>query len=625
MRWDRLSGTSTCATMMATPEGADLKPRWSISMRVAAFVIAALFAVACESNPTPASASRKPGNLPKKVRAPKPRNGGVMWLASIGDVDYMDPGQAYSVIFSSTVGRATLRTLISYPGTPLLDKQVVPAPDLATALGEHNADNTHFTYHLRPGLEYGKALGGVRVPGVTGRPIKTSDIKYAIERLYNPAVGAGYSFYYDNLIGAARCKRAARFGCQISGIQTPDDNTIVFNLTRPTGDWDMRMALPATAPVPRSVASKYDRRKDSTYDSHVVSSGPYYVAEYRPGEAITMKRNSNWHRSSDPIRKSYADRIEWREGFDNSVCNAKVAAGNYAFAVDCMPAGSQLRSMSGLGARFFNGPELCTRYIYMNTRVKPFDNIKVRQAVNFVVDRFQQRQAAGGPLMGQIATSVLPPGMLGHLPIFAYDPFPPIHARRDETKAKALMKDAGYPNGWYRKLLLYTGPSTSLGSLRPRPKQVEALRADLRKIGIDHVKVEQTGGTFPGGSLYSLEPLPKTALGFAGWCADFPSPSSFLVPLLYGPSNRPTVSSNYSHLNDASLNSLIRKAEAASYGDADAAWAAANKRATELAPWVPLLWSFSRVVVSPHTVAPFYQQLYQKIDIVNAGVNGTKG
>jgi peptide/nickel transport system substrate-binding protein len=436
---------------------------------MSAFVVAALVAVACESNPSPSSSTRTAGNSPKKVRAPKPRKGGVMWLASTGDVDYMDPGQAHSVIFSSTVGRATLRTLTSYPGTPLLDKQVVPAPDLATALGEHNGDNTRFTYHLRPGLEYGKALGGVTVPGITGRPIKTADIKYAIERLYNPAVGAGYPSYYDNLVGADRCKQVARYGCQISGIQTRNDNTIVFNLTRPTGDWDMRMALPATAPVPRSVASKYDRSRDSNYDSHVVSSGPYFVAQYRPGEAITMKRNSTWDPSSDPIRKAYADEIKWKEGFGNSVCIAKVAAGDFDFAVDCVPTGPQLRSTSQLGPRFFNGPELCASYVYMNTRVKPFANTKVRRAVNYVVDRYEQREDAGGPLMGQIATSVLPPGMLGHLPIFAYDPFPPVDGRGDVATAKALMNQAGYPKGWHRKLLMYTGPSTIQGPMRTKP------------------------------------------------------------------------------------------------------------------------------------------------------------
>jgi peptide/nickel transport system substrate-binding protein len=227
--------------------------------------------------------------------------------------------------------------------------------------------------------------------------------------------------------------------------------------------------------------------------------------------------------------------------------------------------------------------------------------------------------------MGQIATSILPPGMLGQLGTSVYDPFPPVDGRGDVTNAKALMKQAGDPNGWHRKLLLYTGPFTLAGSMSIRPQQVQALRADLAKIGIDDVKVEHSVPLQGIGSQYYTQPVPRTALGFASSCADFPSPSSFLTPLLYGPSNRPRTNSNYSDLNDARLNALIRKAQAASSDKADAAWAAANKRATVIAPWVPLLWSFSRVVVGTRVVAPIYDQLFGNIDFVNAGVNGTKG
>jgi peptide/nickel transport system substrate-binding protein len=214
--------------------------------------------------------------------------------------------------------------------------------------------------------------------------------------------------------------------------------------------------------------------------------------------------------------------------------------------------------------------------------------------------------------------------MLGFLSASVYDPFPPEDGRGDVTRAKSLMKRAGYPNGWHRNLLLYTGPFTLAGSKGGiGPRQVEALRADLAKIGIDDVKAMHSV-PFEGVGYYP-PPVPPTALGFASSCADFPSPSSFLTPLLYGPSNRPRTNSNYSNLNDAQLNTLIRKAQAASSDRADAAWAAANRRATQLAAWVPLLWNFSQVVVSPRTVAPFYQQLYRNIDFVNAGVNGTKG
>jgi len=582
-------------------------------------MVVALVGVACgSSNGGPGSNQTNAANTSAQVYGGAATKGGTLKLASIGDVDYMDPGQAYTVTFFSTVGRATLRTLISYPGTPNLDQQVVAAPDLATALGEHNADNTQFTYHLRPGLKYGLGLNGENDPGVTGQPIKTQDIKYAIERLYNPSVGAGYATYYDNLVGAAKCKKAATYGCQISGITTPDSNTIVFNLTKPTGDWDLRMTMPATTPVPQSVASKYDKTKDSDYDSHVVSNGPYYVSKYTPGETIIMKRNTTWTASSDPIRKAYADEIDWKEGFDNNVCNAKVENGDYDLAVDCVPVGPQLQSMSKLGKRFFNGPEPCTGYIFLNSTVKPFDNLKVRQAVNLVIDRDNLRRIAGGPLVGQVATSILPPGMLGHLDASAYNPFGSPGNRGDVTKAKALMKQAGYANGFHGKLL-FVGSSTD-----PGPKQVESVRSDLKKIGIDNLSIKEL--VYPDYyTQYYEEPTTNTALGFAGWCEDFPSPDTFLTPLLYGPNILPHGNSNYSELNDTTLNNLITTAQQAPASGADAAWAAANKRATEDAVWVPTRWSFARVVVSPRMQNAYYDQYYENVDFVNAGVNGSGG
>jgi peptide/nickel transport system substrate-binding protein len=582
-------------------------------------MVVALVGVACGSSDNGNVGNNgNPANTSAQIYGGKATSGGTMKLASVGDVDYMDPGQAYTVSFFSTVGRASLRTLISYPGTPDLDKQVVPSPDLATDLGEHNADNTQWTYHLRSGLKYGKGLGNVTVPGVTGQPIKTSDIKYAIERLYNPSVGAGYATYYDNIVGTDKCKKEAKFGCQLSGITTPDDNTIVFNLSKPTGDWDMRMTMPATTPVPQSVASKYDKTKDSDYDSHVVSNGPYYVDKYTPGETIIMKKNTTWDISTDPIRKAYADEIDWKEGFDQNVCNAKVANGDYDLAVDCVPVGPQLQSMSKLGDRFFNGPEPCTAYIFLNTTVKPLDNIKVRQAINLVIDKDNIRRLAGGPLVGKIATSILPPGMVGYQDPKDYNPFASPNDRGDVTKAKALMKQAGLADGYHGKLL-FVGSSTD-----PGPKQVESVRSDLKKIGIDNLQIKEL--VYPDYyTQYYQEPTTNTAIGFAGWCEDFPSPDTFLTPLLYGPNILPHANSNYSELNDKTLNDLITTAQAASPADADAAWAAANKRATEDAAWVPYRWSFARVVVSPRMQNAYYDQYYENIDFVNAGVNGSGG
>jgi peptide/nickel transport system substrate-binding protein len=584
---------------------------------LATVVALGLIAVACGGSTIGGGREVKPDVSGKVFGGPAAR-GGVMRMDSVGDVDYMDPAQAYSVQYFNTVGRGTIRTLIGYPNSPDLATQIKPVPDLATSLGEHNANNTVWTYHLKQGLEYGPALRGAKAPDVTGRPITTPDIKYAIERMFNPSVGAGYASYYKNIKGAASCKS---FGCDISGIETPDDNTIVFHLTKPTGDWDLRMTMPGTAPVPQHYAATWDRTKDSDYEDHALAQGPYFVAEYTPGEKIIMKRNPNWDPKTDDIRKAYVDELDWKEGFDNTVCIAKVMAGDYDLpAGDCLPSGPQLQQITTdpeLHKRFFNGPQPCTSYLFMNTRIKPFNHLKVRQAVNFVIDKDNLRRLAGGPLVGQIASSVLPPGIVGFLPPSKYDPFHSDHFSGDVAKAKRLMSEAGFPHGYGKSdgpPLLFIGASSD-----PGPKQVESAKQDLAKIGITNVQVKEL--QYPDYyTQYYAEPSSNTAIGFAGWCEDFPSPDTFLTPLVYGPNILPHANSNYSETNDPTLNRLIEKAQGAPPNEAQAAWQATNKVATELASWVPYRWTYGQIVVGPKLTNAFYNQYYELVDWVNAGV-----
>jgi peptide/nickel transport system substrate-binding protein len=588
---------------------------WRLSLALA---ILALVAVACGGGTTAGSGNNTKPDVSGKIFGGAAARGGVMKMDSVGDVDYMDPGQAYAVQYFDTVGRGTIRTLVSYPNTSDLNRQIKPVPDLATALGQHNANSTVWTYHLKPGLKYGPAIGGNSIPGVTGQAITTPDIKYAIERLFNPSVGNGYATYYKNIKGAPACKS---YGCNIQGIETPNATTIVFHLTKPTGDWDLRMTMPGTAPVPQRYASTWDKTKDSDYEGHVLAQGPYYVAQYTPGEQIIMKRNPDWDPATDNIRKAYVDELDWKEGFDNSVCVAKVLSGDYDLSAgDCLPGGPQLQKITSdptLKQRFFNGPQPCTSYIFMNTRIKPFNKLKVRQAVNYLIDKDNLRRLAGGPLVGKIASSVLPPGMVGFLPTSQYDPFHSDNFSGDVAKAKQLMKEAGYPNGYGKAdgpPLLLVGSSTD-----PGPKQVESVKQDLAKVGITNLQVKEL--QYPDYyTQYYAEPSSNTAIGFAGWCEDFPSPDTFLTPLLYGPNILPHGNSNYSETNDPALNKSIEKAQAASPAEAPAAWAAANKKATESASWVPYRWTYGQIVVGPNITHAFYNQYYELIDWVNSGV-----
>jgi peptide/nickel transport system substrate-binding protein len=513
--------------------------------------------------------------------------GGVMRFASIAGPDYMDPGAAYTVTFFAYIARGVFRTLVSFKGnTTDLQEQIQLAPDLAADLGQPNSDNTEWTYTLKDGIKFGPALGGEDIPGVTGEEITSADVKYAVERLFIESVQAGYPFYYDALEGVKEFQ--AGKANDISGIETPDDKTITFKLTKPLGDWDYRMAMPAVTPVPKKYASKFDSQKTSNYDEHVVASGPYYVETYVPDEQIVMKKSSQWDPATDEIRKGYLDEVQWKMGFDNDVCVRKVLDNDYDTAVDCSVEGAVLKEVvttPELKERFFNLPIACTSYIFINTTVEPFDDPKVRQAMNLVVDKQQQLKVIGGSFRGDIASSILPPGMVGHLPTSEYNPFGSPQFSGDRDRAKQLLQEAGLAGGYHKKLLV-VGDAAGAG-----PKQIESLRADLEAIGFDNLEIKQLNYPDYYTQYYEV-PRTNTAMGMSAWCEDYPSPVTFLEPLLYGPNIRPQANSNYSELDDPQVNKAIEDAAAVPIDEPQAAqaWESANKLATEAAAWVPLRW-----------------------------------
>ncbi|MEO8322812.1 MAG: ABC transporter substrate-binding protein, partial [Actinomycetota bacterium] len=228
-----------------------------------------LLAAACGGSDDPGSSG---GNEP--VPTDEIPVGGTLRIAGLSDVDYMDPASMYYTL-SWTLARGVFRTLVTYPAVADFEEQNVLVPDLATDVGTPNEDSSEWTFTLRDGIKFGPALGNEAVPGVTGEPITSADIKYALERVFIPSVGGGYPFYYDIMEGTQDFIDGK--ADEITGIETPDDKTIIFHLTEPAGDWPFRMAMPAAAPVPADYAAGFDAEKDSDYDSHVVASGPYYV------------------------------------------------------------------------------------------------------------------------------------------------------------------------------------------------------------------------------------------------------------------------------------------------------------------------------------------------------------
>src|SRR5206468_3524046 len=120
-----------------------------------------------------------------------------------------------------------------------------------------------YTFHLKPGIRFGSPLQ---------REITSKDIEYAFRRIDTASLVAQYAFYYDGVIEGMDGPKS-KTPADISGIETPDDRTIVFHLTKPTGDFLYRLAMPAAAPMPAEVADCFTRAGD--YGRDVVSTGPY--------------------------------------------------------------------------------------------------------------------------------------------------------------------------------------------------------------------------------------------------------------------------------------------------------------------------------------------------------------
>lgn len=505
---------------------------------------------------------------------------------------------------------------MTFPATedPQARNEIVP--DLATDTGTISDDGLSYTFTLKDNIKYGPALGGEDVDGVTGEEIVAADLKYGIERVFIPAVGGGYPFYYAVIEGAQ--DYADGKADEITGIETPDDKTIVFNLTQPVGDFPMRLAMSAATPVPQSYAEQWDKDKDSNYDSHVISSGPYYIAEWTPDEQITLERNEFWDPATDDVREAYVDTVDWKLGFDNDVGVQKVLDGEYDLGLDVNPQGPGLEQILNdpeLKSRFINEVDPCTRYIFMNTQVEPFDNPKVREAVEYAIDRANLKTLFGGPVTGPVATSIIPEGLPGGLSTDEFDPFPSENLSGDMDKAKALMAEAGYPDGYDGEVLV-VGASDP-----PHDKIAESVRADLEELGFSNLDVKTPAYPNQYTQFYQV-PSRNVGIGTsAGWCSDFPDAGTFIEPLFNGDNISDSANQNYSLLDDPAINEEIQAALRVPLGpERDLAWEELNRKLSEMSLWVPWSWDTSKIVYGEGLRNVVYSNFFNQVDWVVAGV-----
>lgn len=525
---------------------------------------------------------------------PSNAGGGTITFNNSSVPDSTDPGNTYYANQWNVI-RLYGRTLVTYKSQPG-DAGNQLTPDLATNLGQVSADGLTWTYHLKPNLKF-----------EDGTPITSQDVKYAVERSYAKDVLPNGPGYYSLLLkdpnypGPYKDKAPDKLG--LTGVTTPNDTTIVFHLVKPFADFDYVAALPQTVPVPP------DKDKGANYQLHPISSGPYKFQSYQLDKQFTLVKNTQWKASTDPNRKQLADKIVFRlnvnaDTIDNNLLHGFADVDVAGTGVQAA-ARSEILSTPRLRNNADNALSGFLWFTYINSKVKPLDNVHCRRAVQYAADKVAYQTAYGGPVAGgQIASTVLTPNIVGYKKFDLYEATTKPHG--DLTKAREELQACGQPNGF----------STTMAFRSDRPK--EKATATAQQEALSRVGIKLTLQGYPSGKYFTnFAGVPNyvhqhdLGLAVGGWAPDWPDGYGMLYYVTAGPAIQEAGNTNIGELNNPQVNQMFEKAVATKNPtDRNKIWSQIDRKVMEEAVILPGVYAKSLLYRNPDLTNVFVQNYY---------------
>jgi peptide/nickel transport system substrate-binding protein len=466
--------------------------------------------------------------------------------------DYLDPQLSYTLEGWEGLWNVYVPLLTYQHGNGQETTKIVPG--LAESLPKISADGKTYTLTLRKGMKYSD-----------GSPIMASDFPYAIQRLFK--LDSGGAPFYENIVGAT--DYADGKANTISGIQA-DDKTgqITIQLEKPSGTFNNELGLMFAAPVPKSTPVD----KDQT-NTPPPSSGPFMITKSDPPNSYTLERNPQFKTvqaaGASDVPDVHVDSITVTQNKNQSAQAQAIEQNQSDFMVDPPPADLLPQIQSQFSDRFRFQDSINTYYFWMNTTKPPFNDVRVRQAINYAIDPAALNRVFGGRL--HPTQQILPPGMPGYQEYKLY-PGP------DLNKAKALLAQA-HPSDM--DITVWTDDE-------PDRKRIGAYYQDvLNSLGF-HTTLKIIGGDVYFTTIGNLK-TPDLDTGFADWFQDYPHPNDFFEPLLSGDSIHPTNNNNYSQVNIPDLTAKTNELDTKQLSDSGVQdqYAALDKSYMEQAVWAP--------------------------------------
>jgi YVTN family beta-propeller protein len=423
--------------------------------------------------------------------------------------------------------------------------QVVP--NLATTVPQPTDGGKTYTFRIRPGIRYS-----------TGETVRASDFRRAFERVLQ--LGDEYGAYFlESLVGTEACVAAPR-RCDLSRGVVADDQarTLTLLLTKPDPELPAKLAFSFFVAVPSGTASK------DTGTLPLPATGPYMIASFSPGRQVRFVRNPRFREWTSARPDGYPDEIVVRLNVQEKDRLRAVAKGE-ADATTLSRGQGGATGLAALRARYgsllHSNPTQAAISFQLNTRVAPFDDVRVRKALNYAIDREAVVRASGGREFGTPTCQALPPNYPGYEPDCPYE--------RDLAEARRLVAASGTRGtsvAVLTRAFAIPVSTPAVAALR-----VLGYRARLKVVS-DEAYFQMLGSD-------------DVQAAFWGWVADYPSSASWL-------GSQFSCQGHPFGFCDNRVERAIRDATALQASDpsaANAAWTKTDQLIMERAPFVPLI------------------------------------
>ena len=492
----------------------------------------------------------------ENVVAEEPQYGGTLHLSNNTDWDTLDP--AYCSGFD-----AGAMAVKFYDGLVRFDyhsNDVVPA--LAKSW-DVEQDNTVFTFHLREGVKFHD-----------GTEFTAHDVKYSFDRLYDPEVASPGTWVYPMIKGTDAALNGETDG--LEGVKVIDEYTVQFELDKPFGLFLTHLTLPYGLIVNEGIVEEYG----DDFRQHPVGTGPFKFVSWEHDDRLVMEANEDYWDG-----RPYVDEVVYRVIPQPLTDIAEFEAGNLDLTT--VPTEERERWLGNEEWQPYihTMAELSTYYLALNGDFEPLDDPKVKKAIDYAIDSQMVTESLFPHYVA--ANDAIPEGMPGGADV---------EFKADVEKAKELLAEAGYPDGFEMELWVSDG-STSV-------RVGGVLQALLGRVGIEVDLIKNDWSVF-----YSTVKNGNAPSYYLSWWADYADPYNFLNALY---------TSDRIVFNNETINTMLDKmASTTSQEERIRLSQEIIKMADQIGdPYVYLYHTSSSSIKQPWIKGEIYHQMYNADKLV---------